>query len=125
VRRQTRAVERMEAIVSEPATLRKESGDSLGAERGEGGEKGVSDVQLDADFLSQGFAAEAVLDEGLEHVASGRDIWLEAFLDEFVGVAGKVGVQSPFVHLRFGKESETYPIMAPNPHSSPSLGMSK
>ena len=52
----------------------------------------TGDVQLDADFLLEGFASQAVVDEGLQHVALGGgvgfDVGFETLGDDFACVTG-------------------------------------
>ena len=78
---------RAEAVVSVPAKL----GVVNCEVKVSGGEKGI---QLYADFLFEVFAAEAMGDEGLEHVASRRVVAEEAAVDEFVDLAVISGVRN-------------------------------
>ena len=41
----------------------------------------MGNVQLNADFLLESIASQAVIDKGLQHVMLGADVGLEAFLE--------------------------------------------
>jgi hypothetical protein len=48
----------------------------------------MGSVQLDANFLLEGLASQAVVDERLQHVVLGTDIRSQAVLDNVAHVAG-------------------------------------
>ena len=48
----------------------------------------MENVQLDANFLLEGLASQAVVDEGLKHVVLGADIGTQAVLNNVAHMAG-------------------------------------
>lgn len=81
----------------------------------------MGNVQLDADFLLEGLASQAVVDERLQHVVLGTDVGPQAVLNDIADMAG-MDNNGQFLSQTLPSAFVTYPIMAPKPLSSPSLG---